>query len=212
MAIATERNYYQSLYELAAKVSSASTSDSVLRYIVKKVTQSLDAKGCSLMLLSGDKKFLLHATAYGLSDWYLRKGPLSTDKSISEALEGTPVAVYDAVEDQRIQYREQAKKEGIASILSIPVMLRDEIIGVMRVYTSELYHFTDDDIYFVGAAANLGAIALENVCIYESVEQEYDTFRHDMLEWHAALDNEWMFGDVVVPAEEMKEPPTTPGF
>ena len=201
MAIAIERNYYQSLYELAAKVNSAGTSDSVLRYIVKKVTQSLDAKGASLMLLSSDKKFLLHTTAYGLSDWYLRRGPLSVDKSISDALEGTPVAVHDAVEDQRIQYREQAKTEGIASILSIPVMLRDEIIGVMRVYTREMYHFTDDDIYFVGAAANLGAIALENAYIYESMEQEYDTFRHDMIEWITALDNEWMYGDVAVPDE-----------
>jgi len=54
------------------------------------VAKAMWAKGCSLMLLSPDKKVLLHIVAYGLSDWYVRKGPVSADKSISEALEGKP--------------------------------------------------------------------------------------------------------------------------
>jgi len=80
-----------------------------------------------LMLLTPDRKLLLHTAAYGLSDWYVRKGPVSADKSISEALEGKSVAVLDATEDERIQYREQVKKEEIVSILSTPMMLKEEI-------------------------------------------------------------------------------------
>ena len=212
MITETERNYYHSLYELAAKVNSAGTPDTVLRYIVRKVTQVVEAKGASLMLLTPDRKFLLHTVAYGLSDWYIRKGPLSVDKSIGEALEGTPIDVFDAVEDQRIQYREQARKEGIASILSVPILLREEVIGVMRVYTGEQRHFTDDDIYFVGAAANLGAIALENARLYEAVEQEYDEFARQMLEWRAALGDEWMASGVVAPPDEMGDLPIITGF
>jgi GAF domain-containing protein len=113
------------------------------------------------MLLSPDRKVLHHTVAYGLSDWYVRKGPVSADKSISEALAGRPIAVFDATGDLRIQYREQAKKEGIGSILSVPMTLREEIIGVIRVYTSERRSFTVDDMYFVGGVANLGAIALK---------------------------------------------------
>jgi len=197
-----ESKYYQSLYEVAAAVNSTRASEAILHYIVENVAKTVGAKGCSLMLLTPDRRLLLHTAAYGLSDWYVRKGPVSTDKSISEALEGKPVAVLDATEDERIQYREQAKKEGIASILSVPMMIREEIIGVIRVYTAQPRHFTMDDIYFVGAVANLGAIALENVRLYESVQKDYEVFRRDMLEWRAALGDEWMIGESVIPAEE----------
>jgi len=114
-------------------------------------------------------------------------------------LEGKPVAVLEATKDQRIQYREQAKKEGIVSILSVPMMLREETIGVIRVYTEELCHFTLDDMYFVGAVANLGAIALENARLYQATQKDYETFRRDMLEWRSALGHEWMVGESVTP-------------
>ena len=182
----TESVYYQSLYEVAAAINSARAPDKVLNSIVENVTKAMNAKGCSLMLLTPDKKHLLHTTAHGLSDRYIKKGPVSADKSIAEALEGKPVAILDATEDERAQYREQAKKEGIASILSVPMMLRDEIIGVIRVYMAEPYHFTMDDMFFVGAVANLGAIALENSRLYDAVQKDYDAFRQDIMDWIGA--------------------------
>jgi len=198
----TEASYYQSLYEVAAAVNSTHAPEAVLNYIVENVAKAVGAKGCSLMLLTPDRELLLHTAAYGLSDWYIRKGPVSADKSISEALESKPVAVLDATEDERIQYREQAKKEGIASMLSVPMMLREEVMGVIRVYTAEPRHFTMDDMYFVGAVANLGAIALENIRLYDTVQKDYEAFRRDMLEWRAALGHEWIAQESVVPTEE----------
>jgi signal transduction protein with GAF and PtsI domain len=194
--------YYQSLYEIAAAMNSIRVPEDVLRSIVENVTKAMGAKGCSLMLLTPDRKLLLHTAAYGLSDWYVRKGPLSADKSISEALEGKPVAVLDAAEDPRIQYREQARKEGIVSILSVPMMLKEETIGVIRVYSNEPRHFTMDDMYFVGAVANLGAIALENARLNESVRKDYEALRLDISEWRAALGWEWMAGESVIPIRE----------
>jgi len=179
----TESSYYQSLYEVAASVNSARAPEKVLHSIVEKVAKVMNAKGCSLMLLTPDKKLLLHSTAYGLSDRYVKKGPVSADKSIAEALEGKPVAILDATQDERAQYQEQNKKEGIASILSVPMMLREEIIGVIRVYMAEPYHFTMEDMFFVGAVANLGAIALENSRLYDAVQKDYDAFRKDIMEW-----------------------------
>jgi len=180
--------YYQSLYEVAATLNSTRASGEILQSIVENVAKAVGAKGCSLMLLSPDKKLLIHTAAHGLSDWYIRKGPVSADKSLSEALEGKVVAVLHAPDDDRIQYREQAKKEGIASILSVPMMLREEIIGVVRVYTSEPCQFSLDDIYFAGAVANLGAIALENAKLYETLKKDYESFRRDMLEHHPLRD------------------------
>ena len=177
----SERNYYESLYEISVALNSNSAPDSILRSIVQRVAQAMDAKGCSLMLLTVDKKQLLHMAAYGLSDSYVRKGPVSVDKSISEALADKPIAILDATGDERVQYRKQLHKEGIASILSVPVSLREDIVGIIRVYTKKPYHFTTDDIFFVRAVANLGAIALENARLYESVQKDYATFRRDIL-------------------------------
>ncbi|TET50575.1 MAG: GAF domain-containing sensor histidine kinase [Dehalococcoidia bacterium] len=173
------QRYYRSLYEIAAIVNSAGTPESVLDAIVKTVSQALQAKGCSLMLFAPDRETLVHMAAHGLSDWYVRKGPLSADESMSQALEGKPVAVLNATEDARVQYREQARQEGIASMLSAPVLLKEEIVGVIRVYTAIPHEFTSDEIYFVQAAANLGAIALENARELEQCRTEVDKLEEE---------------------------------
>jgi len=126
------------------------------------------------MLLTPDRKLLIHAAAYGLSDWYVRKGPVSADRSISEALDGKSVAILNATKDERIQYQEQAAKEGIASILSVPMILREEVIGVIRLYTAEPRRFSEDDVYFTRAVANLGAISLENARLLETLQKDDD--------------------------------------
>jgi signal transduction histidine kinase len=177
--VSLTQRYYRSLYEIAAVVNSAGTPDSVLEAIVKTVAEALKAKGCSLMLLTPDREALLHTAAYGLSNWYVRKGPLSADKSISQALEGKPVAILNATEDERVQYREQAKQEGIASMLSAPVLLKRDVVGVIRVYTATQHDFTADEIYFVQAVANLGAIALENARKLEQCFTEVDKLEEE---------------------------------
>ena len=173
MANKKER-YYRSLYEIAAAINSVRDPESVLDSIVRTVSEALEAKGGSIMLLSPDRKVLLHTAAYGLSDWYVRKGPVSADRSISQALEGKPVAILNAAEDERIQYRDQAKQEGISSMLSAPILFKGDVVGVMRVYAAKQHYFTRSEIYFVQEVANLGAIALERARELEQCFTEVD--------------------------------------
>jgi len=203
------RDYYESVYQIAAILNSARDSRALLHSIVESVAKAIGAKACSLMLLTAERDVLLHTVAHGLSDWYLRKGPITVGKMISDVLEGKPVAVLDATTDERVLYREQARKEGIASMLSVPMRLRGEVIGVLRVYTAKPYRFSKDDIHFVETIGNLGAVALENLRAYDILQKDYETFRRDMLQWRAALGDEGMMGDLVRPAEEqaIKIPP-----
>ena len=174
--------YYHRLYEVAEAVTSAGTPDAVRRTLVESTAKAMHSKACSIMLLSPNRENLIHTVAYGLSDWYLRKGPVSADQSISEALHGKPVAVLDATKDERVQYREQAKREGIASVLSVPMMRRGQVIGVVRVYSGEPRQYTEEDMYFARAVANLGAIALENAMVYDSLQKEFDAFQRDVID------------------------------
>ena len=182
-----ESKYYHSLYQVAVAINSARASEPVLNSIVENVAKAMGAKACSLTLLAPDRKLLFHVAAWGLSDWFVKVGPLSSDKSIAEVLDGKPVAVLDATRDKRIQYPEQVKKEGIASILSVPMTLREEVIGEVRVYTAEPRQFSEADTHFVGAVANLGAIALENARLYEVAQKDYEVVMQEMLEWRSPL-------------------------
>ena len=195
-------DYYESVYHITSVLNSARDSRALLLSIVESVAEAMGAKACSLMLLTIERDVLLHTVAYGLSDWYLRKGPVAVGKILSDVLEGKPVAVLDAITDERVLYREQAKKEGIASMLSVPMRLRGEVIGVLRIYTAKPYRFTKDDIHFVETVGNLAAVALENLRAYDMLQKDYETFRQDMLQWRAALGDEGMMGDLVEPAEE----------
>jgi len=204
-----KRDYYESVYQIASILNSARDPKTLLHSIVESVAKAMEAKACSLMLLTAERDVLLHIVAYGLSDWYLRKGPVTVTKIISDVLQGKPVAVLDATTDERVVYREQAKKEGIASILSVPMKLRGEVIVGLRVYTGKPYRFTKNDIHFVETIANLSAVALENLRAYDMLQKDYEAFRLDMLQWSAALGHEWTMGDIVKPPEEhvIKIPP-----
>lgn len=163
-----EMKYCRALFQVASAVNSTLDPTAVLQAIVRNAAEAMGAKGCSLMLLSPDRRELRTSESYGLSKRYERKGPLSADLSIPEALQGRPVAVLDAGTDYRVQYRAEAVEEGIASMLSVPVRHRAEVIGVMRIYTSEPREFTPHDIEFVEAVAALGAIAIENARRYNA--------------------------------------------
>jgi signal transduction protein with GAF and PtsI domain len=102
---------------------------------VDSVKTSLEIKGCALFLIDPQNKALEVAASCGLSAEYLKKGPLS---SMSD--------------DPRIQYPDAAKKEGIASILAVPIYSRGNVIGSMRVYSAEQWEFTLEDVNFVQAA------------------------------------------------------------
>jgi len=197
-----EKTYHQSLYELATILNSARSPEDIVSSIVEGVAKAMGAKGCSLMLLTPDKKVLFRTAAYGLSDRYVRKGPVSVDKSMSETLKGKHVTVLDAPTDDRVEYQKQLKQEGIASILSVPVKLREEVVGVMRVYNSEPRRFMDADIAFATAAADFGAIALESAHFYETLQIDYDRLRQDMRRRLSEAGYEGMAEPPVEPAEE----------
>ncbi len=167
-------DFYKALYDIAVEVYSSTSREAVLNDIVRSTALALELKGCSLMLLSANKKQLIHTASYGLSESYLGKGPIGVGPILAEVLSGNPVAVEDVNADPRVQYHEQAFSEGIVSMLSVPVVLRGETTGVLRVYTNESRQFSHDDIQFLNLIASLGAIALKKAAEYESQGKYYE--------------------------------------
>ena len=161
------RIHYDTLIRITRSLSKFRDPEEIIRTAVESIKSALDIKGCALYLVNKKSKELEVAAATGLSEAYLNKGAISTQRSIANSLEDGPVAVYDVTDDPRIQYPEAAKTEGIASILSVPIMVGDEAVGAVRVYTSEKWEFTLDDVNFVQALAQISGILIEMARLYQ---------------------------------------------
>jgi GAF domain-containing protein len=170
----SEKTYLSAFIKITRAISSSIDLQEVLHLIVKSTCEITGSKGCTLMLLDGEGERFEVKSTYGLSDQYVGKGPVSADKSISDTLKGKPVIIENATSDPRVQYPHEAKKEGIASIVSVPIVLRKRIMGALRLYTSIPCRFTQDDIDFLSAIAIQSGLALENARTYEQAKSNYE--------------------------------------
>ena len=62
-------------------------------------------------------------------------------------------------------------------------MVRNKVIGALRVYTSERREFTDEEVKFLYGFAEQVALAIENARSYEDVKDEYEALRDDLWDY-----------------------------
>jgi len=165
---------YETLLKVTKAMSMSTKPEEVVKLTVESVKSSLEIKGCALFLINPASDELEVAAACGLSTEYLSKGPVSSIRSIGQALTDGPVAIYDVGDDPRIQYPQAAKKEGIVSILAVPIYSRGNVIGAMRVYTSEPWEFTLEDVNFVQALAQIAGILIDMCRLYQGQGEYID--------------------------------------
>jgi two-component system, NtrC family, sensor kinase len=167
-----DSRYLRIFQEISKTISTTLSVEQRLRVLAEGVVKALDVKGCTIRLLGDEGKELELAASYGLSDQYFSKGKVEPDKSISVAMTGQPVAIPDARTDPRIQYPEAIQKEGVVSMLSIPIVVREHVIGVMRLHSAEERDFTMGEVDFATAIAEQGGLAIENARLFEKALEE----------------------------------------
>jgi GAF domain-containing protein len=168
---------YETLLKVTHGVVMSRDPEEVVFLIVESVKSALEVKGCALLLFNRKSNELEVAASMGLSQEYLKKGPLSAMRSIAHSLKDGPVAIDDVTDDPRIQYPEEAKKEGISSILSVPIVLRENPIGVLRVYSAEPWEATLEDVNFVQAIAQIAGMALEMSRLYKGLKDSIEILK-----------------------------------
>jgi GAF domain-containing protein len=168
---------YETLLKVTASISHSKDPEEVALMTVESIKTALGAKGCSLFLINRKTNELEVAASFGLSNEYIRKGPLSALRSIAQALDEGPVAIYDVMDDPRIQYPQEARKEGIASLLSVPIVVGGHLIGAMRVYTSEPWEFTLEDVNFVHALAQIAGMAINMARYSKGLKSSIDVLK-----------------------------------
>jgi len=116
------------------------------------------------MLLDDEKRELVIRATQSISEAYNKKPPLKVGEGIAGkvVLEGKPIVIYDVTEEKEYKYKDIAKKEGLASLLCVPLMVKNKAIGVINLYTSKPHKFTSNEINIITSIANQAAMVIEN--------------------------------------------------
>ncbi|UCD36182.1 MAG: GAF domain-containing protein [Nitrospiraceae bacterium] len=174
--LSKEKEYLRVFEEISKALSSTLNVREVLDMIVRKIPEVMNLKAATVRLLDPTGKKLRLVASYGLSERYLEKGPVDAEKNVIEALKEKPVAIYDVTTDHRIQYRKEAAEEGLRSMLTLPVIARGKVLGILRLLTGDRREFSQQEVDFAASLAEQCGMAIENATLYEKTRNEYDTF------------------------------------
>lgn len=161
------------LYEVGSALASVLNVDRLLSLIVDSVVRVTGAQICSLMLLDSERKFLRIRVAKGLPEAVVKRIVIPLGEGISGhvAKTGEPLLVED-IETHPLFRRKSRKKYSSRSLLSVPLKIKGEVIGVLNV-NNKLRGavFTVDDQNLLTLFASHAAITIENANLYEHLEQ-----------------------------------------
>ena len=170
------QDYFHALLDVATVVTSSLEPSIVLKKIVEQTARAMNCKASTIRLLDRTGTVLLASAAHGLSDGYMRKGPVEVAKSgmDSDVLSGRVIYVRNVCDDPRFQYPANARSEGLISVLSAPLTVDGRPIGLLRVYASNERDFSDEEKEFLQGVANISAIAIENARMNEALRAKYE--------------------------------------
>jgi GAF domain-containing protein len=166
--------------DLAININSSLDMKKILHILTAEIAEALKVKASSILLINEKKKTLEFVASYGLSETYLNRGPLYVEKSVDETLAGKPVMVKDVAADPRVQHKKEKKREGIVSILSVPIKTNERVIGVLRLYSGVPREFSEDEVMLVTALSYLGGQAIRNSSLYLMLETELKDLKDDI--------------------------------
>lgn len=172
MTKANTTEYFRLFYETAQGIISAGNLQETLDSLVQRTVDALDVKAGVLRLIDEESGILKRVASYGLSDTYLNKGALHANQSIPEVLDGKPVYIENVGSDPRIEYPDAMVAEGIAAVLSVPVIAGDKVMGVLRLYSSESHKYSEEDLEFISALAEMGGMAIINARQFQDKDEK----------------------------------------
>ena len=153
------------LYEMVKEMGVCSDLQELMDSATRNAARIMGVKGCSIKLLDDQRKILKFASAYGLSEDYIAKGSIDVEKSPinRKIIQGSFYSIGKIDEKDYFQYPEDIRKEGIASMVCLPLRVEKMVLGVFCVYSEESDYFMDSDVEFFSLMADLTALAIENL-------------------------------------------------
>lgn len=156
----------KALYEMVKEMGLCSEQKALMDSATRHAAGIMGVKACSIKLIDEHKGTLRFASAYGLSEDYTKtKNSIDIIKSPinRKIIEGSVSAIGDIGESEYFQYPEDIRKEGIASMLCLPLRVEKMVLGVFCVYSKTTHYFVESDVDFFSLAADLTALEIEKL-------------------------------------------------
>jgi len=153
------------LYDLVKRMGLCTELQDLLDTATRSTASIMGVKGASIKLLDETRKKLIFSSTYGLSENYLAKGTIDIEKSPinRKIMQGSFVAMGRIDEEDYFQYPEDIRKEGIASMVCLPLRVEKMPLGVFCMYSEVSYDFSENDIRFFSLLSDLTALAIETL-------------------------------------------------
>lgn len=160
------------LLEISKAIASGLYLEDVLRLIVTVTANVMDSKICSLWILDErDQRLKLKATQ-SISEEYLKERSLALGEGVvgHVALHNKPMAIVDVLKEPLYKEKELARREGLVSLLSVPMCLKEKVVGVINCYTSYPRTFSKSEEEMLLTVANQAAVCIENSGLTETLD------------------------------------------
>ncbi len=152
------------LSEVSKTITSDLYLEEILQLIVAATADSMSFKVCSLMLLDEDKQELVVKAIQSKSREYSKKTTIKLGGGVaSRALdEGRTITVYDLKTSDEYATPDLARREGLSSLASVPLRVKNKKVGVLNCYTEKPHRFSEEEISVLTALGSHAAIAIEH--------------------------------------------------
>jgi signal transduction protein with GAF and PtsI domain len=162
----TEKRAHQieSLLRISETVSSSKYLEEMLNLIVKLCADMMNASVCSIMLVDESRQELVLKAARCSNDEFLKKPPLKISQSVLGRVvrDRQMVMIRDIAKEPDYQYPELARKAGLHSLLAVPLMIKEQVIGIINCYMTLEHQATKEDIQMLSSIAHQAGLAIEN--------------------------------------------------
>jgi two-component sensor histidine kinase len=173
-----QRELAEALAEAAAAVGSTLDLDQVLFTVLEEVRRLLDVVAASVWLIEPETDELVCRQAVGSKSEIVRGWRLALGEGIAGwvADSGESLIVPDTRADER-HFKGVDRQTGLdlRSILSVPLRVKEDVIGILQVVDTEVDRFSPTDLTLLEPLAASAAIAIENAQLYERARQDAET-------------------------------------
>jgi GAF domain-containing protein len=144
-------------------ISKARQPQEIISGIAKEGANLLRADAASVRLLEDENLTLVGG--YGLSEEYKTKVPLKMGEGLvgKVAKLRKPLISEDIEKDKRILYPEVGRKEGIVSLVCVPILAEGKLLGTFTIYSKNKRSWTKKEVEMLNLLAEQLALSLERI-------------------------------------------------